>query len=167
MAVSSNAFARAIGVAGAALIGSSLAGGIASVLTGVNTWANAWTTDATLAAPWPMLLVQTAATCAAVQRRRSVAVAGSFVLGVSAAVAGISGFFDGQLARSDLGTWHVAGQICYVVVAWATAVVAGLRVWKLRLPKQADASSEVDAGGVAGFVRTTDGHTAMRAQLGK
>ena len=95
-----------------------------------------------------MLLFQTAATCAA-ERRRSVAVAGSVVLGVTAAVAGISGFFDGQLARSDLGTWHVAGQICYVVVAWATVVVAGLRVWKLRPPKRADASSEVDAGGVA------------------
>ena len=68
----------------------------------------------------------------AVQRRRGLALAGSVVLGLTAAVAGISGFFDGQLARSDLGSWHVAGQIAYVVVAWATVVVAGLRVAALR-----------------------------------
>ncbi len=33
----------------------SLLGGVASVMAGTNTWANAWTADATLAAPWPML----------------------------------------------------------------------------------------------------------------
>jgi hypothetical protein len=149
MAVENDAVARAVGVAGAVLIGSSLLGGVTSILTGTNTWANAWTADATLAAPWPMLLVQTVATCAAVQRRRSVAQAGSVLLGVTAAVAGISGFFDGQLGRADLSSWHVAGQICYVVVAWATATVAGVRVWKLRRPKRANVSSELDTGGVA------------------
>src|SRR5215210_787097 len=131
MALRKSAFARATGVAGAVLVGSSLVGGVASVLAGSNTWANAWTAAATLAAPWPMLLAQTAATCAAVQRRRSVALAGSAVLGLTAAVAGISGFFDGQLGRSDLSTWQVAGQISYVAVALATAVVAGLRTWRL------------------------------------
>jgi hypothetical protein len=131
MAVRKSAFARATGVAGAVLVGSSLVGGVASVLAGSNTWANAWTADATLAAPWPMLLAQTAATCAAVQRRRSVALAGSVVLGLTAAVAGISGFFDGQLGRSDLSTWQVAGQVCYVTVACGAAGVAGLRVARL------------------------------------
>jgi hypothetical protein len=127
-----NAYAAAVGAAGAVLVGSSLVGGAASVLVGTNTWANAWTAEATLAAPWPMLLAQTAATCAAVSRRRPVARAGSVLLGVTAAVAGISGFFDGQLGRADLSNWQVAGQICYVVVAWTTAVVAGVRLWKLR-----------------------------------
>ena len=136
MRARNDAHARAIGVAGAVLIGSSLVGGVASVLAGTNTWANAWTADATLAAPWQMLVVQTAATCAAVQRRRSVALAGSVLLGVTAAVAGVSGFFDGQLARADLGTWYVVWQVCYVVVAWGTAVVAGVRVWKLRPSKR-------------------------------
>jgi hypothetical protein len=132
MASGNNAGASAIGVAGAVLIGSSLLGGVASVLAGANTWANAWTAEATLAAPWPMVLVQTAATCAAIQRRRSVAQAGSVVLGLAASVAGISGFFDGQLGRADLSTWHVAGQVSYVVVACATAVIAGARVLRLR-----------------------------------
>ena len=132
MTLTKNAYAPAIGVAGAVLIGSSLLGGAASVLAGTNTWANAWTAEATLAAPWPMLLAQAAATCGAMSRRRPVARAGSVLLGVTAAVAGISGFFDGQLGRPDLSTWQAAGQICYVVVALGTAMVAGVRLWKLR-----------------------------------
>jgi len=123
---------RAVGVAGAALIGASLAGGAVSVLAGVNTWSTAWTAQATLAAPWPMLFLQAATTLAAVQRRRKVATVGAGVLGLTATVAGISGFFDGQLARDDLGTGYVAGQIAYVLVAWATAVTAAIRLVKLR-----------------------------------
>ena len=57
MAVTRDAPARLVGVAGAALIASSLVGGAASVLAGENTWANAWSAEATLAAPWPMLLL--------------------------------------------------------------------------------------------------------------
>ena len=132
MPIGTRDHARIVGVTGAALIGSSIVGGIASVLAGTNTWANAWTAEATLAAPWPMLVAQTSASIAAVQRRRGLALAGSIVLGLTAAVAGISGFFDGQLARSDLGTGHVAGQIAYVVVAWATVAVAVLRTAALR-----------------------------------
>jgi len=78
---------RAVGVAGAALIGASLAGGAVSVLAGVNTWSNARTAEATLATPWPMLLLQTAATLAAVQRRRKVATAGAGVLALTAGLA--------------------------------------------------------------------------------
>ena len=125
-------FAGAIGVAGVVLVGGSVLGGAASVLAGTNTWADAWTAEATLAAPWPMLLVQAAATAAAISRRRRVAIAGSAVLGLTAAVAGISGFFDGQLGRADLSTWYVVAQVGYVVVAWGTVVVAGLRLRKLR-----------------------------------
>ena len=148
MAVRDNVYRRATGAAGAALIGSSLLGGAASVLSGTNTWANAWTADATLAAPWPMLVVQTAATWAAIQRRRAVALAGSALLGVTAAVAGTSGFFDGQLGRADLSAGMVAGQICYLVVAWSTVLIAGLRVWGLRRLDRASASPQPDAGTV-------------------
>ena len=62
--------ARAVGAAGAALVAASLVGGAVSVAAGTNTWATAWTSQATLAAPWPMLLVQAGATVAAVQSRR-------------------------------------------------------------------------------------------------
>jgi hypothetical protein len=52
---------------------------------------------------------------------------GSVVLGLSAGVAGISGFFDGQLGRPDLGRGYIAVQLLYVAVAWVTALVAGAR----------------------------------------
>ena len=131
MVTFSKSNARTVGVAGTALVASSIAGGIVSVLAEVNTWANAWTAEATLAAPWPMLVLQAAATVAAVQRRRVFAAAGATVLALSAAVAGISGFFDGQLAREDLGAGYVAMQIVFVVVAWATVAIAAVRLWKL------------------------------------
>jgi hypothetical protein len=119
---------QAAGVAGTALVAASLAGGAISVAAGVNTWSTAWTSQATLAAPWPMLVVQSGATAAAVQRRRGPAIIGSALLGVSAAVSGISGFFDGQLARPDLGTAYVAAQVGYVVVAWLAAGCAAGRL---------------------------------------
>jgi hypothetical protein len=124
--------AHVVGVAGAALVAASLVGGAASVATGVNTWSTAWTSQATLAAPWPMLVVQSVATVAAAQSQRWPAVVGSVVLGLSAAVSGISGFFDGQLARSDLGPGFVAAQVGYVVVAWVAVACAVGRLMAVR-----------------------------------
>lgn len=122
----------AVGSASVALVGASLVGGAVSVLAGVNTWSNAWTAQATLAAPWPMLLLQVAATSAAVHRHRRAATVGTSVLGLSAAVAGISGFFDGQLGRQDLGFGYVVGQLGYVLVAWLTVAAAVVRLGTLR-----------------------------------
>jgi hypothetical protein len=116
--------ARAVGVAGAALVAANLVGGAVSVVAGVNAWSTAWTSQATLAAPWPMLLVQSCATVAAVQSQRWPAIIGSALLGLSAALSGISGFFDGQLARPDLGAGYVTAQVGYVVVAWLAVACA-------------------------------------------
>ena len=131
MAIDVDSNARAAGVAGCALIGASLVGGVNSVATGVNTWANAWTAEATLAARWPMLRLQAAATVAAVQRRRVVAMVGSGLLAATALVSGMPGFFDGQVGRADLGTGHVVGQILFVTVAWATVGIAIVRLRRL------------------------------------
>ena len=127
--------ARAVGVAGAALVAASLIGGAVSVAAGVNTWSTAWTSQATLAAPWPMLLVQSCATVAAVQSQRWPATIGSALLGLSAALSGISGFFDGQLARPDLGVGYVVAQVGYVVVAFLTVACSVARLWALRQPR--------------------------------
>ena len=126
---------RAVGVAGAALVAASLIGGGVSVAAGVNSWSTAWTAHATLAAPWPMLLVQSTATIAAVNGRRWVATVGSAVLGSTAALAGTSGFFDGQLGRSDLGPGFVSAQAGYVVIAWVTVTLSGYRLWALQRPE--------------------------------
>ena len=144
MAVSS---ARTVAVAGAGLVAASLVGGAVSVAAGVNDWASAWTSRATLAAPWPMLLVQSGATILAAQARHRPATIGSVLLGLTAAVSGVSGFFDGQLARPDLGAGFVAAQVGYVVVAWAAVVCAVLRLRALRpLSRRGPRSSTGDAG---------------------
>jgi hypothetical protein len=69
-------------------------------------------------------LIQACATVAAVQSRRWPATVGSAVLGLSAALSGISGFFDRQLARSDLGGAYVMAQVGYVVVAGLAVAAA-------------------------------------------
>jgi hypothetical protein len=122
---------RRLVVAGVALILASLVGGVVSVVADENSWGGAWSSEATLAAPWPMLLLQGLATVGAASRRRGFAIAGAAVLFLSAAVAGISGFFDGQLGRSDLAASYVVMQVVYVVVAAATAVLAALRLREL------------------------------------
>lgn len=124
--------ARAVGIAGAALVAASLVGGAVSVFAGVNAWSTAWTSQATLAAPWPMLVVQSGATVAAIQPRRRLAIIGSALLGLSATLSGISGFFDGQLARPDLGASYVTAQIGFVVVAGLAVACALGRLWALR-----------------------------------
>jgi hypothetical protein len=123
--------ARRLSLAGAALVGCSVVGGVVSVVSGVNTWGSAWSSEATLAAPWPMVLVLGLSTVAAVGPRRRPAIAGSLVLGLSAAISALSGFFDGQLGRSDLGAGYVAVQLVYVVVAGVTAVLAAARLRQL------------------------------------
>ena len=122
--------ARAVGASGVALVAASLIGGAVSVVAGVNTWSTAWTSQATLAAPWPMLLIQAGATVAAVQSRRWLATIGSAILGLSAALSGISGFFDGQLARSDLDGVYVMAQVSYIV-GLAVAAAIG-RIWAIQ-----------------------------------
>ena len=79
-----------------------------------------------------MLLIQSGATVVAAQPHRRAAMVGSAVLGLSAAVSGISGFFDGQFARPDLGVGYVIAQVGYVVVAWLTVGCAASRLWVLR-----------------------------------
>ena len=121
-----------VGFAGGALVAASLVGGAVSVWAGVNSWSSAWSSRATLAAPWSMMLVQAGATVAAVSARRRPAVLGSSLLGLTAAVSGISGFFDGQLGRSDLCPAYVAAQVGYVVVAWCAVAGAVIRLVSLR-----------------------------------
>jgi hypothetical protein len=126
-----SAAARRLGVGAAALVGVSLLGGAVSVWTGPNTWADAWTAEATLAAPWPMVLVQGGAAALAVRGRGRPALAGSGVLLLAALLSAVSGFFDGQLARADLGAGYVAMQLGVVVVAGTTAVLAAQRLREL------------------------------------
>lgn len=123
---------RAVALGGGALVAASLVGGVISVAAGVNSWSTAWTSEATLAAPWPMLLVQTAGTVAATQSGRHPAAIGSVVLMISGLISGISGFFDDQLGRTDLGPGYVVAQVGYVVVAGLAVASGGFRLTAIR-----------------------------------
>ena len=123
--------ARRLGVATALLIAASVVGGAVSVQLGINTWAEAWSSAATLAAPWPMLLVQATAGLLAVAGRRPWAMAGAVVLLLGATASAISGFFDGQFAKDGLPGGYVALQSGFVLLAAATAVLSALRLAEL------------------------------------
>ncbi len=88
-----------------------------------------------------MLLAQAAAGAGAVSRRPRVARGGTAALLLLALVSGISGFFDGQLARPDLGAAYVAMQWVYVVVAAAVVVLAGRRLRELRRSRPVGATA--------------------------
>ena len=83
-----------------------------------------------------MLLVQAGATAAAVQAQYWPAKIGSAVLILSATLSGISGFFDGQLARPDLGAGFVVAQFSYVVVA---GLAAACGIGRLATTRRVDA----------------------------
>ncbi len=130
--------ARATGAAGrlvtgmVLLVAADIAGGAVAVRVGANTMGEAWSSRAVLAAPWPMILAQVGSTWGAVRRRNRSAQVSAGLLGVACAVSGISGFFDGQLAREDLPAAVVAGQWVLITVTAAVGALAFARLVELR-----------------------------------
>jgi hypothetical protein len=91
---------------------------------GVNRGLQAWGSGARLAAPWPMVLVQSVAAALAVRARRPVARVSAVALGLACLVSAASGFFDGGLGAEGLSRRHVVIQV--VLVGWTalTGVLA-------------------------------------------
>ena len=100
-----------------------------AVSSGVNSLAEAFNSNAKLAAPWPMILFQVLMTLAAWRAGRKAALIGSGLLALACLISAISGFFDGGLGAPGLSRAQVAFQ--YTLVSW-TAVVGGLAVAHLR-----------------------------------
>ena len=100
-----------------------------AVSSGVNSLAEAFSSNAKLAAPWPMILFQVLMTLAAWRAGRKAALIGSGLLALACLISAISGFFDGGLGAPGLSRAQVAFQ--YTLVSW-TAVVGGLAVAHLR-----------------------------------
>ncbi|WP_448624659.1 hypothetical protein [Geodermatophilus sp. URMC 64] len=123
--------ARRLGIGAAALLAWSGVGGAVSVGLGANTWSDAWSSTATLAAPWPMIAVQGSAAVLALTGRRPWAIAGSAVLFLAAGLSAMSGFFDGQFAKAGLSPVHVGLQTALISTAAVVAVLAGLRLREL------------------------------------
>jgi hypothetical protein len=104
-------------------------GGLVAISDGVNRGMQAWGSTARLAAPWPMVLVQVAATAVAITARRAVARPAAALLSVLCLVSAVSGFFDGGLGAPGLLRRHVALQV--VLVCW-TALVGVLALQHAR-----------------------------------
>jgi hypothetical protein len=137
---------QALVVSMVVLLALDLIGGVIAVASDVNDWSEAWSGNARLAAPWPMILLQVSALVLAVGFRRPWAIVGGTILALACLVSGVSGFFDGAFAAAELGPGQVAFQV--LLLGW-TAVVgliaAAFTVSLVRRPPRRAADSP--AGG--------------------
>lgn len=115
-----------VGVAG--LLALDLIGGGLAVVVGVNTPAEAWTGDAVLAAPLPMMATQAVLAVAAVRWRDRRAAVAAGLLAVACGVSAVSGFFDGQLGKEGLSRQLVGFQLLLVTATLGVAALAVARV---------------------------------------
>jgi hypothetical protein len=110
------------------LLATDLVGGLLAVASDVNTWGEAWGSEALLAAPLPMIAVQVALTWLAVRRRSRVAAG---LLATACLVSVASGFFDGGLGNDELTAGLAAYQALLLTVTGAVGVLALVRVREL------------------------------------
>ena len=109
-----------------------LVGGLLAVDAGVNTWSEAWSGDALLAAPWPMILAQLALTWLATRGAGRLSAAAAALLSLACLVSAISGFFDGGLGNDELSSGLVVFQVFLLVVTATVGVLAALRLFEAR-----------------------------------
>ena len=94
----------------AVLLATDLAGGLFEIAAGRNTVGTAWGSEATLCAPYPMILAQVLAVLVATRSSRIPGRVAAVLLALACFVSFLSGFFDGQLGRADLGAFDLAFQ---------------------------------------------------------
>jgi energy-converting hydrogenase Eha subunit A len=116
----------------AVLVVLDLAGGLIAIATDLNDAGEAWSFEAGLAVPSPIILLQLALTAVAVVGRRRLAIAAALLLTATCAVSVLSGLFDGDLFAEELGPGERAFQI--VLISWMALVglLAALRTTELR-----------------------------------
>jgi hypothetical protein len=124
--------ARRLALAMGVLVVVDVVGGLLAVGADVNTWAEAWSGDALLAAPWPMIVVQVVLTWLAVRNTGRLAVVAAALLAVACLVSAISGFFDGGLGNDELSSGLVVFQVLLLAVTATVGVLAALRVVEAR-----------------------------------
>ena len=122
---------RLLVAAVAVLVVLDLVGGLIAIATDLSDVGEAWSTDARLAVPWPIILPQLALTAVAVLGRRRFAIAAALLLAATCAVSVLSGLFDGDLFAEGLGPGQKAFQI--VLIGWMALVglLAALRATEL------------------------------------
>jgi hypothetical protein len=103
-----------------------LVGGLLSVATGVNTWADAWGSTALLAAPVPMVVAQAVLTWVAVTRGPRATVVACVLVALACFLSVVSGFFDGGLGNDAL-TPALSAYQAFLLVATGVLGVAAVR----------------------------------------
>jgi len=106
-----------------AVVVADVVGGVWDIAAGRSIPAEAWGSDATLCAPWPMIAFQVVAVTVAVRSAHLPGRIAAGLLAAACAVSVASGFFDGQLARSDLAPAEVGFQ---VLLLGLTGVLGGV-----------------------------------------
>ena len=119
-------------------------GGLLAIANDVNSAGEAWSGQATLAAPLPMMVAQAVLTVVAVRWRGTPAVVAAGLLALACLVSGISGFFDGQLGKDGLAGWLVAFQVLLVVTTIAVGLLALQRLVRVTQGRQAARSGHLD-----------------------
>lgn len=119
--------ARRLALAMTTLVATDTLGGVLAVTNDVNTWSTAWSAEALLAAPLPMIAAQVLCTAVAVRSGRPWAAVPAYMLALACNVSVISGFFDGGLANDALAGPLVAFQVVLLAVTGAVGVAAVLR----------------------------------------
>jgi uncharacterized YccA/Bax inhibitor family protein len=112
-----------------ALLVTDLSGGLLAVRSGLNTWGEAWGSDALLAAPLPMIGAQIVLTCLAVRMSGRKAAVPAGLLSVACLVSVVSGFFDGGIGNDELTTWLAAYQVFLLAVTGTVGVLASRKAW--------------------------------------
>ena len=109
------------------LVVTDLVGGLLAVAAEVNTWAGAWWTEALLAAPIPMIVVQVVLTLVAVTSARWFSAVAAGLLALACLVSVVSGFFDGGLGNDALTAALSAYQVFLLVVTAVVSLLAARR----------------------------------------
>jgi hypothetical protein len=115
------------------LIDVHIIGGFLAVASDVNTWGEAWGSQALLAAPWPMIVAQLVLGWLAARNvRPPVGLLAAVLLGLACLVSVVSGFFDGGLANDALPPGLVGWQILLLAVTMVVGLLAIARAGQLR-----------------------------------
>jgi hypothetical protein len=120
-----------VGTMGVLLV-TDLAGGLLEIAAGRNTVGTAWGSEATLCAPYPMILVQVLAVIVITRSSRIPGRVAAVLLALACFVSFLSGFFDGQLGRTDLGTPDLAFQWWLLGVTALLGCLAALSLFRYR-----------------------------------
>jgi hypothetical protein len=113
-----------------ALLVTDLVGGVLAVASDVNTWGEAWGSQALLAAPLPMIAVQVVLTVLAVRLHGRKAAVPAGLLAVACLASVVSGFFDGGLGNDELTTALAAYQTFLLAVTGVVGVLAARLAWR-------------------------------------